>query len=124
MTYSPLDLAKKWASIVNKNVNIGRDSSLLKDALIKYTPYQILHGMYQYRGDEYISVPAFLKSVDQWLEDDEQWAEVLLAMDLSNIVPSDYYVYNDQSSGWDAESFLLAREARIRLYEWAKKVLV
>ena len=118
-----VDLVKRWRVIVNDNVNIGRDSHLIKEFLVRATPVQILFGMYQYQKSKTISIPQFLKQCDRWLEDDEQWAEIELARNLTSTTPPEYFVYMDLIEEETAYAFQLSFAARQSLRQWADRIL-
>lgn len=120
--YNATDLLKQWRSIVNQHVMVGRDARMLKDSLEIYTPIQLMLGMYNYQGEN-LTVPRFLKQHEEWLEEDEIWAEIKLAVYLTNQPPKDYYIYMDYSSEETSEAFSMTRDAFKNLLEWADKVL-
>src|SRR3990167_5130056 len=117
------DLVKQWRKIVNKYVQMGRDAHLLKEFLLRATPIQILLGMYQYQGERTVSIPQFLKSEAVWLEEDEQWAEICLATYITSVRPPEYYEYLDFCEEQTADAFIRSLAARLKLKEWAEKVL-
>lgn len=102
----------------------GRDSHLIKELLNVCTPVQVLHGIYSYAGNGTCSIPIFCSQREQWLEKDDQWAEVLLAVVLTKYTPPEYYTYmdlRDEQSNW---AFGSAFEARQKLREWANEVFM
>lgn len=117
------DLVKKWKVLVNDHVNMGRDSHLLAELLKICTPVQVLLGMYQFKGQANISIPIFTRNMDEWIEVDEEWAEVELARHISNSTPSDYYIFMDMRDSWDAQSFQTANEHMRATIRWADRVL-
>jgi len=126
MSYRELtapDLVKQWRKIVNDNVQMGRDSHLIKQFLQGVSPAQILLGMYQYQGNRTISIPQFLKQSNEWLEIDEEEVDIDLAICVTNHVPPEYYQYHDLEGEENARAYQICREAKIRLQEWAGLIL-
>lgn len=117
------DMVKYWKKTVNDHVMMGRDSHLLKEALMRYTSAQILLGMHQYNGASTITIPQFLLRHERWLEPDEMWAEIRLAMEISNSTPPEFYIYMDNQEPEDSGSFQIGLAARLKLREWSDRVL-
>ena len=118
------ELVKRWRKLVNDHVLVGRDSHLIKEFLRGATPVQMLLGMYRVRGQDTITIPQFLRESDTWMELDENWAEVLLAIEIIGIPPIDYYLYIENREEERPEYIAQSLEARLRLREWAERVLV
>lgn len=121
--YLAPDLLKQWLKIVNPHVMGGRDLKMLKEELVVSTATQILNGFYQYAGNETITIPSFLKQREDWLVEEELWAEVELAMKMSRTVPKEWYLYHDLEGEQDSYSFLQSSEAKTQLIEWSQKVI-
>lgn len=117
------DLVKKWVEIVNESGNPGRDSHLFANLLLLYTPAQIILGMYQYKKNPTMTVPAFARNPDNWVEDDLEWAEVKLAIHVSGQTPKEYYILEDNKDSVQQQYFQMAIEARKFLEEWAGRIL-
>lgn len=117
------ELVKQWRKIVNDHVMVGRDSHLIKEFLLRATPVQVLLGMYQYKNNNTITIPQFLRQADTWLELDESWAEVELAIEITGHPPLDYYVYIENFDEERADYFTQGLAARVRLREWSERVL-
>ena len=116
-------LLRLWKSLVNDNVMVGRDSHLIKESLIKYTPIQLLLGFYRFKEQRTVTIPQFLKQEDDWLELDEKWAEVELACFIANNTPAWYNVYLENKDSWSADYYMQALEAKKLLDEWAERVI-
>lgn len=116
------DLVKKWKSIVNDHVMMGRDSAFMKELLEKATPVQILYGMYQYHKVS-ITVPQFIKSMMVWYEEDEILAEIELARYVTNYTPPEYYTYIELENEESSFAFQKSFAARQKLREWAEGIL-
>jgi hypothetical protein len=121
--YNATDLVKRWKSIVNDNVNIGRDAALLKEALTKYSPVQLLLGMHQCNSITTITIPQYLKMLNDWVELDETWAEIYLALYISDFVPNEYYQWLDYKEEETAHAYQIVKNATIHLQEWSNNVL-
>lgn len=117
------ELVKQWKRLINDNVQIGRDSSLIKQALQYLTPVQILLGIYQQQGNRTISIPQFLRNKEEWVEDDEGTAEIELAILITSKVPSFYYIWQDTRFDETPQLFAQGLEARLQLREWASRIL-
>lgn len=117
------ELVRKWRSVVNDNVTMGRDSHLLKDLLLRYSPIQVLLGMYQYEGNRTVTISQFVRNVDSWIEEDDFVARITLAMKISHLTPPAYYVWMDNVEEEDAVSFKRAEEAAETLRVWSDRVL-
>ena len=118
------ELVKSWKRLVNDNVMIGRDAHLLKEQLRYMTPAQLLYGIYQYIGNKIISIPQFLTQRDGWFQSDEVEAEIELAAAMSDILPPEYWIWqdlkNEQTNTYEFSQF---QEAYLKLREWSTKVL-
>lgn len=117
------ELVKKWRSIVNDNVNIGRDAHIIKEKLLTLTPVQILLGIYWCREHDIISIPSMFKMQQDWLEEDEAWAEVELALVISNTIPVHYYIYKDMLDIDTPDAVAQSLSARMELRNWAERIL-
>lgn len=115
-------LVGRWKAIVNDRVMIGRDSHLMKDFLLKATSVQILLGMYR-QESKTITIPQFLRQSEDWLEEDDLWAEIELARYITHITPPEYYTYWDWCEEETAYAFNKSLEARLKLREWSEKIL-
>ena len=116
-------LVRRWRSLVNDNITMGRDAHLIKLALEQYTPVQILYGMYQVRGSHTISIPQFLRRPTEWLQEDEFICAVELARCITGATPKEYWVYKDCENEETTREHQLFREARTILIEWADRIL-
>lgn len=116
------ELVKMWRKLVNDNVSIGRDSHLVKQALIEMNPVQMLLGIYQ-QTSKSISIPQFLRNKEQWLELDEGTAEIELAIAVTRHIPPEYYVYHENLDEESPMAHGRALEARLKLREWAENII-
>lgn len=117
------DLVKKWKSLVNDNVMIGRDSSMLKKQLTEgVTPAQILFGMYQYEGERTITIPQFLAQQEDWLVEADE-AEIELACCISHTTPPEYYIWQDLRNEQTSYAYQQAKDAHRKVLIWANRVL-
>lgn len=117
------DLVKKWRSLINDNVMMGRDSALIKKALTEgLTPAQILYGMYQYEGERTITIPQFLAQQEDWLVEADE-AEIELACCMSKTTPPEYYIWQDYKNSDNSYGYQQARDAKRKVQIWAQKVL-
>lgn len=116
-------LVTHWKKIVNDNINIGRDSHLFKDFLLRATSTQILLGMYRFEGQYNITIPIFLREYQQWLELDDGSADIELAMLITHKVPPAYYTWKELKDEQDSWAFSQAQEAKSTLKEWADRIL-
>jgi len=121
--YNAPDLVKQWKKIVNDNIMIGRDAHLFKEALLKYSPVQILLGMYRCKENKTITIPQFLGQAQSWAENYEVWAEIDLAAHISNFWPNEYYTYLDFQEEESSYAWKKTLEAKKSLREWSDKVL-
>lgn len=117
------DLVKKWRSLVNDNVMMGRDAHLLKEALEIYTPVQLLYGMYLMRTSKTVSIPQFLNHPNQWLMDDELDCSIELARLMTNTVPKEYWLYRDFKDADSAAEVHFFEAAKTVLIDWADRIL-
>lgn len=117
------DLVKLWKQIVNKHVMMGRDAHLMKEFLQRANSVQIVLGMYHYKDVGTISIPMFIKQYNDWLEIDEEWAEVELAVCITDTVPTFYNIYVENNDSFNAEYYIQAQEARELLFEWKERIL-
>ena len=118
------DLVKKWRSLVNDSVMMGRDSALIKKQLTEgVTPAQILFGMYQYEGERTITIPQFLSQMDEWLVEPAEEAEIELACCMSKTTPPEYYIWQDYRFEQTSYGYQQARDAKRKVQIWASKVL-
>lgn len=116
------DLVKKWKMLVNDNVSIGRDSSLIKRALVELSPAQILYGMYQYETERTISIPQFLTQQEDWVIDRDE-AEIELAICISHTTPPEYFIWMDTRNEQTSYAYQQARDAHRKLQIWSQRVL-
>lgn len=116
------DLVKQWKKLVNDSVMAGRDAHMFKELLLKASPIQIMAGMYWYQNST-ITVPQFVKQVNEWLYDDEFEAELILASDISHTTPPEYYTYFDLKEEETAYAYQQVAVAKVRLQEWVNRVL-
>lgn len=116
------DLVKKWRSLVNDNVMMGRDAALIKKALTELTPAQILFGMYQYETERTITIPQFLAQQDDWAIDKDD-AEIELACCISHTTPPEYYLWQDLRHEQTSYAYQQARDAHRKVQIWANRVL-
>ena len=122
-TLNAPDLVKKWRSLVNDNVMMGRDSALIKKALTEgLTPAQILYGMYQYETERTITIPQFLAQQEDWLVDAGN-AEIELACCISHTTPPEYYIWQDFKNSDNSYGYQQAREAHRKVQQWAMRIL-
>lgn len=117
------DLLREWRKLVGENVLAGRDLKLFKDALVRYTPAQLLFGFTQFRGVYSVTVPKFLDLTDEWLLKEESWAKIELAVEISQSTPKEYFIWRDLREEQDAQSYIASQEARRWLLEWSERVL-
>lgn len=118
------DLVKKWRSLVNDNVMMGRDAALIKKALTDgVTPAQILFGMYQYENEKTITIPQFLKQMEEWLLEPAGDAEIELACCMSHTIPPEYFLWQDYRETENSYGYKQSREAHRKIMQWAQKVL-
>ena len=117
------DLVKKWRSLVNDNVAMGRDAALIKKALTEgITPAQILYGMYQYETERTITIPQFLAQQEDWLVEADD-AEIELACCISHTTPPEYYIWQDYKNEQNSYAYQQAREAHRKIQLWAARIL-
>lgn len=121
--YTAPDLVRRWRTVVNEHVAIGRDSHLFKEALLRMSPVQILLGMYKNKNHATLTIPMFLRDSESWLELDEAWAEIDLAMYVTGDFPRDYFIYMDYREEETSYAHKVSSEARKSLQEWADQVL-
>jgi hypothetical protein len=127
MNYKELtapQLLRQWKKLVNDNIMAGRDAHLLKTSLLQYTPCQILVGMFQYKQNSTISIPQFLRQSEEWLLEDEKWAEIELAHYLTKRAPPEYYTYLDLIDEESTYAFTHILAARKSLADWSDKILM
>lgn len=118
------DLVKKWRTLVNSNVVMGRDAALLKKHLTDgITPAQILYGMYQYEGERTVSIPQFLNQLEDWLLEPPQEAEIELAICISHTTPPEYFIWQDLKNEESSYAYQQARDAHKKLQLWAGRIL-
>lgn len=121
--YNALDLLKAWRHIVNDKALAGRDGHLLKEFLKQASPIQILVGMYDYRNEKGLSVPAFLNQSDEWLIDDENEALIQCAIRMTDSAPPEYWIwcdYRDEESAYALEE---SKKALKICLDWAKRIV-
>lgn len=94
----------------------------MKDLLNKASSVQILLGIYQHNGSN-ITIPQFVRQINDWLETDEQWAEILLSVYLAGGAPKEYNTYLDNYDVQSAVAHLRAKAAYEKLREFANEVL-
>lgn len=117
------DLVKRWKTLVNDNVMIGRDAAMLKKLLTEgVTPAQILYGMYQYEGERTITIPQFLAQQEDWLVDAGD-AEIELACCMSKTTPPEYFIWQDLKNEQTSYAYQQAREAHRKVQQWAIRIL-
>lgn len=117
------ELVRRWRALVNGNVSMVRDASIFKRALLTMNSVQILLGMYQFENSRTISIPQFMRQQDAWLELDEAWADVRLAILLSHKTPSDYFLYMDCRDEETTQAYQQAIKARESLQAWADRII-
>lgn len=117
------DLVKKWRSLVNDSVMMGRDAALIKKQLTDgITPAQILYGMYQYEGERTITIPQFLAQVEDWIIEPAADAEIELACCISHTTPPEYFLWKELKDEQDSHLYQQAREAHRKVQQWAMRI--
>lgn len=116
------DLVKEWKRLVNSPVMMGRDARFMKEALMMYTPVQIMLGIHRTKSAT-TTIPMFVKSTESWLEEDELLAEIELACIITGHTPPEYFTYLEYRDEETAYAFNKSLEARLKLREWADGVL-
>lgn len=122
--YTAPDLVKEWKKRVNQNIVMGRDAHLIKVKLEYLTPAQILLGIYCYVGEDTVSIPQFLQQEEDWIEEDQEAAEIELAAAITKTTPPAYRIWRDLRYEEPTPSNLRAyKEAKQNLYEWVERIL-
>lgn len=126
--YTAPDLVKEWRRLVNDNVNMGRDSHMIKEHLRDVTPIQMLLGIYQYVENKTISIPQFLRNQEDWLVEDEGEAAIELAVCISHNTPPAYWIWQDGKDEMMSRNttygiFGQTLAARKELLEWSERIL-
>lgn len=116
-------LLNKWKEIVNQRIATGRDVNVLKNLLNTCSSIQIVLGMYEYRGNDNISVPMFANRKDDWLELDDDIAKIELACCINNVTPAQYYIWQDLKDDQSAAAHHQVIEAWTWLKNWANRYL-
>jgi hypothetical protein len=96
---------------------------LFKEALLKYSPAQILLGIYQCKEAETLTIPLFLQNFESWIEKDEIWVEINLATQITKTYPKEYFIYLDFCDEESSYAWQQSSNAKKTLKEWADKVL-
>ena len=120
------DLVKEWRRLVNNNASMARDASMIKSFTTSHgvTTAQILLAIHWHSNIPFITIPQFLRQMDNWLLEDEWEAELELAVCITHERPPAYFVYRDLRDDFaNSDELRALYKAKQELTAWKDRIL-